>query len=270
MINKEVKHLSKIDQKYLYLENSADLYYQSETYELLHIDFIKVISKFLIENKIRKLIALGCGNSFEEFRILSKIKKNIEYIGIDFSERMIELSEKTLTENKYSKFKLIHSDFFNKEIYFKSKEKKVYYSSGYTMCNLSSNDWISLLDNLSSGDFFVFYILSVDNPFIYKDIIAENIDNLCYNKTKITQYLKGLSLLGIKEDDGQFEQVIDIDEISVVIRYIFVLKNGKEIKVQEIRIYDTGKVIDLFNKSQFRLINSKEIQDTCLYFFQKI
>ena len=259
----------EINQKYLYLDQSADLYYQSPSYEFLDSEFIKFVRRFIIEYKIKKLISLGCGNSFEELNILSKIKKTIEYTGIDFSQRMLELSKIILTENNFFNFKLIQSDFFEPKIYLKSKEKRMFYVSGYTMCNLNKDEWLNLLNNLKTKDYFIFYVLSIDDPFIYQDVIGESIDNFCDNPIKINQYLKGLNAIGIKAEDGNFLQSISTDELSVVINYSFVLKNNKSVKVQDIRIYSIPKIIDFFDKSKFNLIHKKSILDTCLYIFQK-
>ena len=259
----------EINQKYLYLDQSADLYYQSPSYEFLDSEFIKFVRRFIIEYKIKKLISLGCGNSFEELNILSKIKKTIEYTGIDFSQRMLELSKIILIENNFFNFKLIQSDFFEPKIYLKSKEKRMFYVSGYTMCNLNKDEWLNLLNNLKTKDYFIFYVLSIDDPFIYQDVIGESIDNFCDNPIKINQYLKGLNAIGIKAEDGNFLQSISTDELSVVINYSFVLKNNKSVKVQDIRIYSIPKIIDFFDKSKFNLIHKKSILDTCLYIFQK-
>ena len=259
----------EINQKYLYLDQSADLYYQSPSYEFLDSEFIKFVRRFIIEYKIKKLISLGCGNSFEELNILSKIKKTIEYTGIDFSQRMLELSKIILTENNFFNFKLIQSDFFEPKIYLKSKEKRMFYVSGYTMCNLNKDEWLNLLNNLKTKDYFIFYVLSIDDPFIYQDVIGDSIDNFCDNPIKINQYLKGLNAIGIKAEDGNFLQSISTDELSVVINYSFVLKNNKSVKVQDIRIYSIPKIIDFFDKSKFNLIHKKSILDTCLYIFQK-
>lgn len=260
----------EINQKYLYLGESADLYYKSDSYQLTDLVFIKFIRRFISDNKISHLISLGCGNSYEEMTILSKLKKNIKYTGVDFSSRMIELSRDVLDKNKIQNYELIVSDFFNPEIYTERKERTLYYSSGYTMCNLNSEDWAKLINLIPKYNYFAFYVLSMDDPFSYQELIEQSIDNLCDNEIKIKQYLEGLKTMGLSKEDGVFIQETYLDELSMVIRYNFKINDEKKIKVQDIRIYDIERIIHFFHQNNFQLIKKKINIDTCIYLFQKM
>lgn len=258
----------EFNQKYLYLGNSADLYYQCDLYEKTNMTFIKLVCRVIDKNSINQLISLGCGNSYEEMVILSKIKKSIKYTGIDFSPEMINLSKKLLDENKIKNYELINEDLFSLDLKLE-KSPRLYYSSGYTMGNFNSDEWLKIMNTLDKNDFIIFYVISIQDPFIIQQYIGQTIDSICDNKIKINQYLEGLKIFGINENDGIFKQDILSDDLSVIIRYSFYLHNGESIKVQDIRIYSTEKVIDFFQKNNFKLIQTKNYIDICLYVFQK-
>jgi SAM-dependent methyltransferase len=259
----------EFDQKYLYLGKSAELYYQCDIYEKTDMVFIKLVRRIINDYSINQLISFGCGNSYEEMVILSKLKKKIKYTGIDFSPEMISLSKDMLDKNKIKNYDLVNGDFFSTPIKFE-KSPKLHYFSGFTMCNLNSEQWIKVMNMLDKEDIIIFYVLSIEDPFIIKDQIEQSIDNICYNKVKITQYLEGLKLFGLTENDGDFKQSILSDDLSVIVRYSFETKKGESIKVQDVRIYSIKNVINFFQDNNFKLIQTKTNIDICLYVFQKL
>lgn len=71
--------------------------------------YIPFMKKFIIDNNITKIIDLGCG----DFRIGPFIYhelENIEYIGYDIYEKIIDYNKKLYSLPKYN---FIHFDFFN-------------------------------------------------------------------------------------------------------------------------------------------------------------
>lgn len=258
----------EFNQKYLYLGDCAELYYKSDVYQKTDNTIIKFVKNFINQYSIRHLISLGCGNSNEEKNIMFKLKKSIKYTGIDYSEKMIELSKNTLENAKIKKYDLLNDDFFNikieSELY-----PKLYYFSGFTMCNLTALEWQKIINIMDSKDYLLFYVISVPNPFIIKDIIIDSVDNICNDEIKKQQYTQALKILNLDEYEGDFTQEYLQDELSVIIRYLFNTTKGKSFKVQDVRVYSMPNIIDFFQKNNCTFIKKKIHIDTCAYAFQK-
>ncbi|MCK9467257.1 MAG: class I SAM-dependent methyltransferase [Candidatus Absconditabacterales bacterium] len=167
---KESFRVRDLDQKFLYLEEGAKLFYKEKKADFLYGIF-SVNEKTLKELDLQSicdktkgasnaLISLGCGNSQTESMILQNCdsKVNIEYFGIDISKAMLDLSIKNL-KNVGKKTNFICSDFTSNE--FKSKiidltskkTNRVYVMFGNIFGNFKSSKLINILNNiLKSGD----------------------------------------------------------------------------------------------------------------------
>ncbi|MFN8578513.1 MAG: L-histidine N(alpha)-methyltransferase [Candidatus Sericytochromatia bacterium] len=258
----------EFNQKYLYLGECAELYYKSDIYQKTDNSIIKFVKNFINNYSIEHFISLGCGNSYEEKKIIFKLKKSIKYTGVDFSEKMLELSKKTLDKSKLKNYELINDDFLNTKIESKISPR-LYYFSGLTMCNFDTNEWIKIINLMSSKDYLIFYVISVPDPFITKEIIINSVENICNDKIKKQQYIEALKILQLDNYEGDFTQEFTEDQLSIIIRYIFNPKFGKSFKVQDVRIFSIPKLIEFFQENNCKFIKKKIHIDTCAYVFQK-
>jgi len=154
-----------LDQKFLYLDEWAQLFYKQKKADSLYwiysidnnilnqLDFKNIFSNWKSDSNV--LIGLGCGDSYTEKFIINnlELKFDIEYFGVDISSSMLDLSAKNL-ENIWIKTKLICSDFFSRDfkneiIRFSSqKTNRIYSMFGNIFGNLNPTKIISTLNNI--------------------------------------------------------------------------------------------------------------------------
>lgn len=154
-----------LDQKFLYLDEWAKLFYKEKKADSLYwmygidneilsqLDIKNIFSNW--KNDANVLISLWCWDSHTEKFILDNLvlKSDIEYFGVDVSNSMLDLSMKNL-ENIWIKSKLICSDFFSRdfknEIIRLSSEKtnRIYSMFSNIFGNLNPTKIISTLNNI--------------------------------------------------------------------------------------------------------------------------
>lgn len=154
-----------LDQKFLYLEEWAQLFYKEKEADSLYWKYSinkNILSQLEIKNifpswkdRSNVLISLGCGDSHTEKFIFENLnlKSDVEYFWVDVSSSMLDLSIKNL-ENIWIKSKLICSDFFSRdfknEIIRLSSEKtnRIYSMFSNIFGNLNPTKIISTLNNI--------------------------------------------------------------------------------------------------------------------------
>lgn len=191
----------ELSQKYIYLWNWADLYHEYlETFwwdDSLDIanagDFKEQLlssGTFTWKEKV-SFVSFACGNSSKEHALLKEIKpivQDIKYVGVDFSEEMLNSSKETL-EDSWIDTTLIRSDISNIDLkqhlnnLTEWSDIRVFCLFGNTLWNVKitnmvdmiaffMNSWDKLLLDVAHMDWKALSMLKVfDN---YRELIWTN------------------------------------------------------------------------------------------------
>lgn len=151
----------EIDQWLLYSGDGWSAYYNSknQTYTnkdiLSNEDFLDFSKKTFKKEEKTIFISLGCGNSETEKYIMSNLSDeySVDYIWVDTSTQMIDMSVENLKELKNNK-KFLRADFWSDE--FKSEinnlcknyDRKVFAFFGGTFGNIKYTKIINILYNI--------------------------------------------------------------------------------------------------------------------------
>jgi hypothetical protein len=296
----------KINQKFIYFDSGATGYYSNVLYQPAPEDFIKFATSQITgpltetEKQVEQLpekktafISLGCGNTFEEVKILKNCHSNVTLFGIDSSAAMLELSAKNLTAFEFNN-KLIQADFTTLEFrenlqkMLVSFARRIFYISGFTFCNFNP-EIVKLLYNLMQpGDILIFYVMTIVNLKAYNEIFIADARDTLKNEAKINSYFGPLNKLKIPRNRGKFimdayeEQ--DIGSLCFQFSFKFSRKTkvihkketlkflpGEKIIVQTIRVYDYETLRGFFAKSSFNFVDL-EVHDNInvIYAFEKV
>jgi uncharacterized SAM-dependent methyltransferase len=116
-----------LDQKFLYLQEGAELFYQEKKSDFLYgayninhdvlenLDIKSIFSKSKSKKNI--FVSLGCGDShIEKFIFENTISSGVgfEYFGVDGSTSMLDMSVKNMKDTGFST-NLICADFFSRD-----------------------------------------------------------------------------------------------------------------------------------------------------------
>jgi len=280
-----------LDQKFLYSNpENADRYY-----ELHHANKSKIIKRFVNEDYYEFLkknlgkkkqhiafVSLGCGNAEKEKIALSKLTQEgweFFYIGVDASERMLELAEKNLSNLPFEQH-FIKTDFiddaFKDEIVelTKHSDRRLLSFLGNTLGNVNQTNIADILYNsLDKGD-----LLWLD-VVVRRDLSMEN-EMKTFNR--YASYLKDdevkrfffapLADIKVPFDSGEIMMKMDKEySVGAIIftfyfhfneKVVLSIDNEKvhflpaeEIKLQKIRVYHPETMIKFFNEHEFNLVN---------------
>jgi hypothetical protein len=293
-----------VDQKFIYFESGAAGYYANEFYNPApeaFIDFVRNILTGKKEGEVSSkaqapktaFISLGCGNNLEESRILNKLPVDITLFGVDSSAAMLELSKEILAPCDFKYF-LLQADFTGKQ--FKEKldnllgdfTRRVFFISGFTFGNFDSRFVLLIKSLLKPGDLFIFYVITVVDLHLYREIFVKDSRDALKNTGKMAAYFEPLKKLKIPRNNGKMiMEVSDEKEIGALcFRYSFQFsrytkirfKNervkflpGEKILLQTIRIYDYYPLTGFFKTAGFKFLDL-EVQDNInvIYAYQKI
>ncbi len=156
--------IRNIDQKLLYLDEWAELYYIEKENDKLYdnkgitseiLDFLN-ISNCCLNSKKNLFIGLWCGKSYMEAIVFDEILKNkidLDYFGIDWSKNMLNMAIKSLKRFNIHK-EFILADFFSRD--FKNEilrlsenyDTRLYTIFNNTFWNLNQTRIINNLNNL--------------------------------------------------------------------------------------------------------------------------
>ncbi len=280
----------KMFQKFLYLWNSADIYYdayfdwQINPSSINHFDFIK---KHIDKKKKIAIISLGCGNASQEKQMLIELKNqwyDFSYFGVDISRRMLTLALENLKWlNIDKRFILadIMSEYFRQEISSLTKDYDVrfYCFLGRTFCNTNqTNSTDSFYNLLDKEDFLRFDIYTrekdddITNSKIFDRYNQYILDHK--NEKKINfqfsvleklwiNYLGWNFILEMEKEDPIWSLVFSFYYLFTK-KVIISFRNEKihilpweKVELYQIRNYYTPKLLDFFSHHNFDSIDYK-------------
>jgi len=280
----------KILQKFLYLWNSADKYYdayfnwQIDPSSINHFDFI---GKYMDKSKKLAIISLGCGNSSQEKQMLIDLKNqwyNFTYFWVDISRKMLTLALENLADLDIEKRFImadIMSEHFRQEIstITKNYDVRFYCFLGRTFCNTnqtnSTDSFYNLLDN---NDFLWFDVYTRENDDeITKSRILDRYNRYIIdhdNEKKINFQFSVLESLWVNNLDWKF--VLDMKSEKSIwslvfsFYYFFTKKSiisfrnetvhilpWEKIELYEIRNYYKPQFLDFFEQHNFKNVDYK-------------
>lgn len=296
-----------LDQKFLYNEKSAKLYYQFYeedplfTHSLENNDKLD-INSFWFKNCFKQntemcLISLWCGNSHIEKDIFQEILKkenyNMDYIWVDLSKNMLDLSEKQLKWLEINKT-LICADFssdkFIDEIYRLTKKynKRVFTFFSNTFWNINHTNIIDLLYNiLDSGEQIWLDVRLRRSNSTKDDMEIFNIHNLNNNQSTLENILWSVFIKNwISLENWYFTKVLKKESSLNALKLEFyfniekkVVTNLKwqkitllpweKIRCQQIYYYDPDELISFFLEHDFKLIDKEIKWNRWQFLFEK-
>lgn len=226
-----------VDSAIYYLDKGAQSYYEisasnTSLHENIHLDILK---KNITD--IDTLISLGCGNSLREKLIISHFNhnKNIDYIGIDSSMTMLDLSMKTFEGFEICKY-LACADFSSPKLrtYIKDKTQKrnnnIFTFLGATIGNLGieySMDLIS--DMVQKGDYLLFDVrVRQSNELIEDRRLYEYYrDNYAHDESNNKNIFDAIESFGITKEGGTVGIEMNNNEAlnSLNIKLKYLVKN---------------------------------------------
>ncbi len=293
-----------IDQKFLYLNEWAELYYQEKKTDFLY-DYHGINNKILSHLKIEDyfnlsknlFISLGCWKSYMEEIIFKKLlDKNIkfDYYWVDSSKAMLNMSFETL-KNIELKQKYVLADFFSREFrneilrLSESYESRVYTMFNNTFWNFIQTRIINNLNNMlrvgdklwidvrmrdglsvsSNLEMFNKYCTSLESSFRQK--FFDNVfSRFGIPKQNYSYYIS------TRNDDVLWALVFDfIAKFSKKTKFdmygneIIILPN-EDVKITHIYTYDSKKLISFFKEHGFKIIKKYVTKSRWHFIFEKV
>lgn len=280
-----------IDQKFIYQGVGADLYYKYISNNKLYIQseltyncFLEFYNKNLHSSKHTDLISLGCGKSDIEKYLFTHLNNiyNINYIWVDSSKKMLDLSSDNLSEIKNVNKQFICADFsskiFRTELSNISSKNRLFVFFSNTFWNIPHTNIIDMLGNLLNKweqiwlDVRVRKWNTVKDDFWILELIHENLKT---KDRKESIYSVADSLWIPRENieirtNSKKESFIDAlkinfsyyftkrTEINLKWEKIFILP-GESIKILTIYHVSPDGLINFFHEHWFKFID-KEIK----------
>lgn len=177
----------EIDQKYLYMWEWANCYYnaywrwkieeskdssESNNHNYTKLSYLEFLQENIFsKNKNKKwvLISLWCGNWYQEknmLEILCKKWENIDYIWVDCSKSMLKMAQENLSEIKMKK-KFVYSDFISQEFANEIELETAWYDYkifAFLWCTFWNPNQTSITDSL--------YNMLWPNDFLLLDLAS--------------------------------------------------------------------------------------------------
>jgi len=298
-----------LDQKFLYNWEWAELYYKFYEEDPLFTQNIDNIDSLNInnfgfkhcfkQNKKICIISLWCWDSHVETNFFKEILKdknnyNIDYIWVDLSKNMLELSAKKLKWLDINK-KLICADFSNEkfidEIYRLTEkyDKRVFTFFSNTFWNINHTNIIDLLYNILDNWEQIWLDVRLRKWNTTKDDMEIfNIHDLKGNNSTLEKILWSIFIKSwISLDNWYFTKVLKKENSlnAVKMEFYFNLKNKvvtnnlkwqitllpwERIRCQQIYYYDPDILISFFNEHNFKLIDKEIKWNRGQFLFEKI
>lgn len=305
------KYHRGFEQKAMYFTKGADIFYQLNQLDKPHVrasfnweknyEVLKrLITKKQNENssKIDKtaIISLGCGNGCREKEMLAKLHEEIggfDYLGIDSSNRMLELAKENLKDEKYNRT-YIFGDIGNENLHEKLKDLVKDYSNriflllGNTLGNVPQSYIGDILRNmLVKGDF-----LWVDVS-IRKDLkestsakIFERYLNYIADENAVNFISYPLSDFNISKENGELELEMEnyksLNSLNFIFKFVF--KKITEVNIDgeistflpndviclhTIMVYDVDSLVSFFEFRNFEFFEKLVLNNKAQIIFRK-
>jgi len=296
--------IRNIDQKFLYLDEWAELYYEEKKTDFLY-DYYGVNKKILNHLKIEDYftskknlyVSLCCWKSYIEEVIFNRLlDKDIkfEYYGVDSSRSMISMSVDTLRNMKL-KQKYILADFFSRdfrnEILRLSKPygSRLYSIFNNTFGNLNQTRVVNNLNN----------ILRVWDK-IWIDVRMRDGLSVSDNLELFNKYCSSLesesrqrffdnvfSKFGIPKENYSYYISTRNDDVLWALVFDFIAKFSKktkfsmygneiiilpneDVKITHIYTYDSKRLISFFREHGFKIIKKYVTKSRGHFIFEKV
>jgi len=293
-----------IEQKFIYFWEWGKLYYQwkfdyneKNKTEFLNQNFLDFLEKNNILNTKQwsSIISLWCWDSIKEYSILKKLNnKKINFIWVDSSEKMLEISRKNLKYIKNEK-KFLCADFSKKsfrlelEQLTKDNKNRVFVFFSNTFWNIEHTNIIDILWNLLKKWEKIWLDVVVRKwTWIKNDIeiskmtsdivLKKELSDKFFKNTLINLWINSSSIelfSRVKKENfinslkfDFFYYFKDKQEIEIKWEKIIILP-WEEIKFLQIYAYERDWFIKFFNEHWFDFIDSNIKDFRGQFLFQK-
>ncbi|MCH2189101.1 L-histidine N(alpha)-methyltransferase [Candidatus Gracilibacteria bacterium] len=297
---KELEEGEKISHYQLYKDGTPYYNYASRVDGTKRIgvqDYNDFGEKHIFTSGNNILISLGCGNSEVESSFYSDGRNNnMDYVGVDSSQSMLNFSEKQFENYPNTNTKLVKIDFMDKNFHYimngitQSYDKKIFAFFGATFGNIPYRTIMNTLYNMLEKGEQVWISIGLrqgttlhdDNAYCekYHQSLSDKfgIGGLVFNVLE----KHGISLqdgkLGIK-----FEENDEINSVSF--KFIFQFKRkikiiinnthiqfqpNQEIELYTIQRYTPEGLIELFESYGFKFIEKQTKELSGQFLFEKI
>jgi len=292
-----------LEQKVLYLNEWADLYYQDKAKDEIYVDswfstqeLIEFwIEKTLTNNWINSFISLWCWNSIIEKKLFEKIWNTykIHYYGVDSSKNMLELSIKNLSDIKNIQKEFICADFstdiFKRELTHmtSNSDKRIFVFFSNTFWNINQTNIIDILYNLlNKWETIRLDVRLREWTSSKDDLIAFN-HYYRYLETKKDIFFSPLKTLSIPFENWKLIMSTKKEQSLGALKYEFsflftkktkikvksdeiTILPKEKIKLQQIYTYDSEWLINFFKEHWFKLVDKFPKKLRWHFLFKKI
>lgn len=291
-----------LDQKYIYLWEWAEKYY-NYTYWFWGDDYSDELKNWkdlleenikLKENESINYISIACWNSLKEKRLMSTLKGDITYTGVDYSEEMIELSADNLKDVKF-KTNLIRADIiwidFKRYLdnLSKTEWKRVFLFLWNTFANIKTTNIVDTIwSQLVKWD-----IVCIDVTTKNSNDIKQNVEIFNHYKEKTTnnklwidfmssslKYInfpieKWKFIIETIEDESiwTYKVLFSIEMLETIefeLESNVIISKWEKIKFLEVCFYTPEKFIDFMYMHKFKFIDNKFHDMTWYFIFEKM
>lgn len=283
-----------IEQKFHYLGNGANRYYQwfeskkkknLNTY-LTPQDYTSFFLKNipLSNNKKIAIISLGCGNSCQEKKLLETLTKentNFSYFGVDSSSEMLDLAEKNLKDINFNK-NFILADITTELFETRMKDllnnfdQRIFCFLWFTFNNPNQTNITDRLYNLLQNDDFLWLDIGAretinpgDNMRLYWLY-----EKYLQNEKSMDFYFSPLKQMGVNIKDGKMKLKMISEDVIGTLKFWFYFRmncnkkfsfenkvlhlwEDQDIDLLYIRIYHLPTLIKFLKSFEFKLVTHK-------------
>ena len=279
-----------VNQKFFYLDKvSAESYYKTAYKDRKHLkmqfagtEYFKFLENNIDPKEKNILISMGCGNAEPEREILKEFLKNnfpFDYIGVDISKPMLNMSKKMLGGVKTTK-KFVRADFSEDDFIHgiagltKNYDKKIAAFLGLTLGNVNQTNIADILFNvLSEGDLLWIEVLTRPDLSMESDMkIFNRYTAYLKDKDEIKFFFHPLGKIGVPFSSGKLNLKTTQEKSvgALLFTFYFTLKEkvvidihnetvhllpDEEIELLSIRVYQPDTLITFFEEHGFTLIN---------------
>jgi len=294
----------RLEQKFLYLWEWSDLYYKNKDADEVYLknnikpkELVKIWNKDVGKKNKICFISLGCGNSHIEKEIFLEMwkKSNLDYIWVDSSKDMLEISIENLKDIKNIKQSFLCADIFTNEFKRELTEFTEWYDNrifaffSNTFGNKNHTNIIDILYNLLHKWEQIWLDVRLRNGITAKDdmIACEYYHNWLQTDDQIDLYFHPLKNLGIPFENGKMVLSTHKEKSlnALKFQFSFLLTKKTTIKVrsneitmlpeekidlQQIYTYDKDGLVSFFKEHNFKLKDNIIKSGRWLFIFEKI
>ncbi len=275
----------RVPQILFYLLNGATAFYSYRNGDLAQIAWEDEYRFFKEQDFWRRdrrigFVSLGCGNAGPEKMLLRKMQADgyeLHYVGVDSSERMLELAAENLSEDTYRQ-SFVLADFsdpaFPGQLHevVQEDQARVYAMIGGTFGNFDQRHVADLLAGLvPPGDYLYLDVVPTQSTEHQNAQLRMRLSHLPDNLSGFFDRLLGA--LGLSREFGEILREERSDGALETIRFTFsfratehiqlscldaemALEPGQMVELFTIRAYDPASLAAFMAESEFELIDT--------------